>query len=906
MPSVSEKDKYSPPAWRAAKGIDTTMNENEKELHTEGMTENRENVSEQNQPELQEFTEEEKLDILSVFAETNENKRRRSGFRLTIKNQLILVASILVIAGALLGTYFLFLKEEEPLPAFYVLTDTTVSHLDALEEDVTFTFCNRREEELNEESDPDVYRIYTYATLYVSQTGNVEIDFDSSDTFNGVKIRVGDKTAQYLYKDFYVARDIDGKVYGFDGERIFTNTILELLGKDKAELSVRPLDGFDKDGNDVLTSGRVVMFPKVERSDISYLEVENETGKYLVYQDNGTFYFDGCEFLTYNAETFASLLVDCRYVVTAGKLQDRMDLAVYGFGKEPELTCKYTLMTNPDQQGNFYVHQVQIGKKAASGSYYYAMYFGVQMNSKNEVVKSFPSDQIFLLPYSSVEGNLTQPVETFFDAQLVNGIQDINDVYEIEQVYMDFYYYDEEKPDMHALVLNLPVLDFSSNTASNNTSGGELLKDKKTYASSGLKYADWTGEKDGAYLVGLASSDAKTFYVNAAITNIASDGAYDCTFGLLLDSDNSNVPALLPDDVTIRYSCDGINYEKLTNHGLDFSAHPEDTVKEYTFRIQSDEPVVKVEIGFTMPQKKGYLVMDEIRIYADGEDAVPNDALTGLWRLLSPDSYVPEGKNYAYLDSTNFSEFLNGIATLMGDSVAKVGISEQSKGKGNDTIHTEMLVEFGLDKPAFHIAYLFDGFMTDLYISAYDEENQCYYVYSTITGDVYGEGTEVTFCTGLVARLSKETAPWLEWNLMEYMDRSMVGMYIYEIEDMTIAMGDQEYTFRVNTTGQDINSVMWGDKSMDVESFRYVYLSVVQLNAMGEYTPAEGDNPEEYMRIRIKTTTDEKEFVFYRVSSSRAYYTINGTGSYYCRVSDLRNVASKLEQFIAGEKVGRQ
>lgn len=881
------------------------MNENEKELQTsEAEASAQEELQESGE---REFTEEEKLDILSVFAETNENKRRRTGFRWTIKNQLIIVASVLVLAGILLGSYFLFLKEDEPLPAFYVLDTKSVAVLNDLEEDVTFTFCNRRENEITQEADPDVYRIYTYATLYTSQSGNVDIEFDSSDTFNGVKIQVGEKIAQKLYKDFFVLREIDDKAYGFDGESIFTNTILELLGKPAVELNVRPLDGFDKDGNDVLASGGVVMFPKVDRSNINYLEVENTAGKYLIYQDgSGNFYFRDCEYLTYNAEAFASLLVDCRYVVTAGKLEDRMDLDVYGFGEEPELTCKYTLMTVPDEQGNYLVHQVQIGKKAASGSYYYAMYLGLLMNSENKAVETYVSDRVFLIPYTNVEGNLTQPVESFFDAQLVNGIQDVNDVYEIEEVYMDFYYYDESKPDMHALVLNLPVLDFSSNTSSNNSSGGDLLKDKKTYASSGMTYTDWTGEKDSAYLVGLVSSDAKTFYVNAAVTNIASDGVYDCTFGLLLDSDNSNMAALLPDDVTIRYSCDGINYEKLTDHGLDFSSHPENTVKEYTFRIRSDKPVVKIEIGFTLPQVKGYLVMDEIRVMADGEDAVPNDALTGLWRLLAPLDYVPEGKNYAYLDSTNFSEFLNGIATLQGDSVAKVGISTKSEDKGNDTIHMDMLAEFGLDKPAYHIAYRFDGYLTDLYISAYDEENACYYVYSTITGDVYGEGTEVMFCTGLVARLSKETAPWLEWDLMEYMDRSMVEMYIYEIQDITLQVeSGEEYTFRVNATGQDIDSVMWGDKSMDVESFRYMYLSVVQLNARGEYIAAEGDNPEEFMRIRIKTTTDEKEFVFYRVSSSRAYYTINGSGSYYCRVSDLRNVASKLEQFVAGEKVER-
>ena len=53
-----------------------------------------------------------------------------------------------------------------------------------------------------------------------------------------------------------------------------------------------------------------------------------------------------------------------------------------------------------------------------------------------------------------------------------------------------------------------------------------------------------------AYLAGLASSDKNGFVIRAAVTNIASDGVYECTFGLLLDSDNKKYAALLPDEVT--------------------------------------------------------------------------------------------------------------------------------------------------------------------------------------------------------------------------------------------------------------------------------------------------------------------------------------------------------------------
>ncbi|MBQ3003252.1 MAG: hypothetical protein IJD82_05935, partial [Clostridia bacterium] len=363
--------------------------------------------------------------------------------------------------------------------------------------------------------------------------------------------------------------------------------------------------------------------------------------------------------------------------------------------------------------------------------------------------------------------------------------------------------------------------------------------------------------------------------------------------------------ALLPDEITIRYSTDGINYKKFTDFDFDFDSHKEDTVVQYSFTIESDEPVMLIELNFEMPNKIGYLVMDEIGIQADGEDAVPNDALTGLWRLVAPSSFVPEGKNYTYLDSTNFAEFLNSMAALMGDSVAKVGICERSEDKGDDIIHTEMLAEFGLDKPAMHYSYEYSGVVTDLYVSAYNEEDACYYVYSTITGDVYDTGDEVTICTGLIARISKTTAPWLEWELTEFVDHTLVGMYVYEIKELEVEFEGKTYLFEITADGKTLTSVRYGDKELDEENFRYLYLSIVQLYMRDEYTPSEGETPEEYLRIRIKTTTDEKEYVFYRVSASRAYYTVNGSGGYYCRIRDLRNVTAKLAQFVAGEKVER-
>lgn len=850
------------------------------------------------------LSESEKQEILSVFSETNENKRRRSGFRLTVKNQLILIGSVLALAGVLLGVYFLFLRAPEPLPEFYALTASTQETLDGLEQRADVTFCNREKGELTEAADPDIYRIYTYATLYANRTGRVKLHFAPKDTFNGVRIECNGQTMEIPYADFYRVRAIDGAVWGFDGEALLTNALLIMTGKEELSLDVRPLAGYDKKSHDVLASGGVVMFPMVARENIDMLDVSCGENEYTIYRDGTSFYFSKYEQLTYNAELFASLLVDCRYVVTAGILENQLDYAVYGLANEKELTCKYLLLTKPDAQGYRFFHRVWVGKRDSAGTYYYALYYGGKMDANDNVVETYPSPEIFLIPRSNVENNLTQPVENFFEANLVSGISQVDEIYSFDQVHLDYYYYDEELPDLSALILNLPVIDFSDNVTSNDSNAAELLRDKKPYLSSGLSYKDWTGETDGAYLVGLNSSDGESFSVIAAVTNVASDGVYECSFGLLRDDDNAAFPALLPESVSVRYSTDGINYRKLSP-GLDFSSHPEDTVRNYSFRIESEEPVLKIELTFTLPKIKGYLVMDDIRITANGEDAVPNDALSGVWRMVKGGDFIPEGKNYAYMDSTNFSDFLYSIANLKGDSVAKVGISQRGENKGDDVIDMKLLAQFGLDRPAMHISYLYQGVVTDLYISAYDEENACYYAYSTLTGDVYGNGKNVTVCTGFVARLSVSTAAWLEWDPLEMVDHSLVGMFVYEIQQMTVTYDGTEYVFDVKADGNTLTSVRWGNEELDERSFRYLYLSIVQLNMRDTYTPVEGETPTEYLRVKIKTTSDEKEFVFYRVSSSRAYYTINGSGSYYCLFNSLRNVTTKLRQFVNGEQVGK-
>ncbi len=858
----------------------------------------------------EEMTEEEKQEILSVFSETHrldQQKKQKKGFKLTIKNQLIIIGCVLAVAAVLLICYFSFLKPEEELDPFYVLSEKTEQILETLDSKVTIRFDGYPESEYSAELSPERYRTYTYATLYDRASRNVSVRMGNTSVQAKVAVGCGEKWIEIPFEDFYAKRKVDGQVYGFAGERLLTNAILTVTGKsaeDAAGIAVRPLDGFDEDGDTVLVSGGVVMFPMVNRDDIDLLNISNAHGTYSIYREKDTFYFKDCELLEYDEEKFASLVVDCRYMVTAGKMTEQLGYDVYGLDSEEHGTATYTLITKEDADGNRLFHTVRIGKKAASGSYYYGLYYGGRLNRENEVIESFTNPKIYMIPYSNVEGNLLLRKEDYFTANLVYGVSSAEDCYKVDFIHMD--YYDREDDPLSILVRNLSTVLFSDNIASNNGDAVNVLKDKVYYSGSGKTYSDWLGDEDKGYFVGLTTSDGNDFTLTAVVTNTATDGKYECRFGLLKDLDNGQYPALLPDSVSIRYSADGVLFKKLSGVTFDFGSQKENTVRQYSFTVESEQPVLLIELSFKMPKTIGYLVMDELDVFANGEDAVPNDALSGVWRLTQPSSMVPAGKTFSYLDSSNFSNFIYGLCMLKGDGVERVGISTRDpSGKKDDVIDAEVLKEYGLDQPSMHFSYLFNGYTTDLYISALDPEKQCYYAYSTIRGDVYGTGSPVTFCTGMVGRISLETADWLKWDPLEYIDHQLFDIYVYDITEMKLNYEGKDYTFEVSSEDKTLTSVRLGSRELNEKDFRYLYLSIVQLNLKNAYTLSPDEEPEEYMRISVRSKTDYREYVFYRVSSSKAFYTINGEGSYYCLVSSLRNVMKKADLFVAGEEVTR-
>jgi hypothetical protein len=346
-------------------------------------------------------------------------------------------------------------------------------------------------------------------------------------------------------------------------------------------------------------------------------------------------------------------------------------------------------------------------------------------------------------------------------------------------------------------------------------------------------------------------------------------------------------------------SDDGANWHSV--EGGEISPSQSDkSMKNYEFSFKDEAGIKFIRIDFDVPQLKStYVVFDEIRIYADGEDAQPVNAVGSQWKLVAPDSLIPEGKNYAYLDMTNFNNFVQKIAALEGDRVVGCAFSDN----GDATkLKTDVLAKFGLDKPEKHFAFEYASVVTDVYVSKVTEDGK-YYVYTTLSGSMNGKDVCVT--TDVIVEISKENAEWMAWDATEYLDHSLFSIYLVDIKEMIITDGGVEHKFVLSLNDEgSLGKVMYGDKSLEVAGFKYLYEEILGIYMQDEYTPVEGETHPEYFRIKIVSDANSPELVFYR-DSSKCYFTIDGEGTFYALTEDVNRVKSKLKTYISGGTVRR-
>ena len=812
-----------------------------------------------------------------------------------MKKQIITVVAVALAAIILFVAYSLFFKPsdiEVDLDEFYILYADVATALGEVDEKTEIALCGY------DSTDDNWVIIYRFAESVAKANKKFDLTTAESGDFKGIRVTSNGNTKEIPFESFFKSL-YDGTYYAFDGESLMANAILSLNGKEELSVQIRPLSGYDINGDTITNTGSPFVFPAIDRSKISYLTVTNEHGTYSVLQENNKFYFGSSVAVLYDDEMFSQVTTNMRYNVAYGKMEmpEGKTWADYKLDKIEEATASYSIITTTESNGTYKMHTVVIGEKSSTGLYYFARYLGAvyEVDSTgdyedNKMLHDLSKDMIYFIPVATVEQSIMLPETAMMKPILVNSINDTQEIFKFDNIRIDYL-----DKNISAFVKNFSSLNAADNLAALNSSKfADCISDKKS-ADEYSSYSDgWQKHTDvfGAF----TSNNGKSTYIEAALAKKSTSGDYKVAFGLLRDEANG---AYLPAKVTVTISYDGNNWHELEN-GTVNPTQSDKTVQNYEISFHDDKNVRFLRVSFDVPQlAKTYVVFDEIRIFIDGNvDAQPVDTINGVWKLVSPVDYIAEGRNYAHLDMSNFNTFLQSVAALQGEKVVACGFSDN----GNATsslLDKELLGKFGLAEPARHYSFEYDNILCDIYVSAPNEEGK-YYAYSTYSGNIDGKDQIIT--TDVIVEISKETAKWLDWEFVEFLDHALISAYVSEIQDFKISFDGNEYPFLLtsDSAGANLQGVSLNGKDMDTTSFKYIYKSILSIYMQDEYVLQEGETGEEYLRLEYTTATDTTEIVFYRVSSTKCYFTVNGQGSYYALVEQAKTVREKVTEYVAG------
>lgn len=823
-----------------------------------------------------------------------------------MKKQIITVSSIALAVILLFTTYMVFLRDdgiETVGDPFYTLTESVKNELAETEDKVIIDIYGY------DGADVDWERVYLFAQEVEKASKKIQVSTHSGsdDGFVGVRVSVDGESVDIPYEDFYKTL-YDGTKYAFDGENLICNAIFSLTDKEEQEVELRPLPDYDVDGDKVISNGQPLMFPDLERKDISYLTISNQHGQYSVTAANDDFYFDVSGAIYYDAEMFSQLSTRCRRPVTHGKLKlpEDKSFADYGLDEKAPASGSYSLVTNVDADGNYTIHTVYIGDKSATGQYYFARYIGGvfkpsgKTGVSDELVYNLSKDFIYYLPVDAFDNAIGLPQTDIMSADIMNPqilnmfASDTSQLQEIGDIRIDLY-----KDGVEALARKIEALTRADNLACADTTEAavKIVTDKKSATGEYSSY-------EGAWLNNLSTfggfkvTSGSSSYLVAALARYPKSGEYKVTFGLVRDEENK---AVTPKKFTVYKSSDGLNWHEIENGSVTVD-QPDKSIKHYEITFTDEKPVKYIRISFDAPAGAvSFVVFDEVRIYGDGIDLQPTDSYLGLWKLVAPAEYIPEGYNYSYFDMTNFNNFVENFAQLSGERVVGCGFSDNGDAT---TINKGILAKFGLDNPEKHFSFEFKGVVTDLYVSAKTEEGK-YNAYATFSGEL--DGKRLVATRDVIVELSEATVEWLSWNLVDYTNHAPIIMYINDIQQIDLTVDGVKYEFKLNfdSKGVSLNSVTHNGKEYPADNFKMFYESMLRVQMKGKFTPDESTEMDEWLRVYIHSDVKESEFVFYRVDSAKCYYTVDGIGGYYTLVSDINDIRNNLQKLLNGEAIGR-
>lgn len=300
-------------------------------------------------------------------------------------------------------------------------------------------------------------------------------------------------------------------------------------------------------------------------------------------------------------------------------------------------------------------------------------------------------------------------------------------------------------------------------------------------------------------------------------------------------------------------------------------------------------------LGYPIPQNEVAMV-DEFIMLKNGKPFVSinykpiegDEMALSAYEMIYPANYIVNDDNYA-------SILLSSFTTLQGYSVVAAGGPD-----GLLRADEEQMAKYGfydLQNVPYEIYYTYGDINT---IISFTESGMdgYYFAYS--------------YLYDTIVLIEAATVPYLEWDMLEYIDSNLFSCYIADIDYIKVE-GNLEYkkqTYHVDEkiryrqvavgtstklqcTALSTGRVFTGNDP-NQNPMQEFYGTVLTLKIQG-YMKDEGvDIPElqdPYATLTIvKLNGETTVYKFYKYSSERCYYTVNGEGEFYT----LRREVDKL------------
>ena len=615
---------------------------------------------------------------------------------------------------------------------------------------------------------------------------------------------------------------------------------------------------------------QLLLFPKIGRNELASLEVSNSHGtfKFLRYNletdqpDNSSdFVIESAPLVSYDQEMFAELYVNAGYTISRNKIIDPIkdengEFTEYGLapekrideeGNEYDYEPAYYIITDK----NGVSHKIIIGDMLVTGTGYYVQY--VEMTPNGEVKR----DAVYVFE-DSVGKTLLAPVEQFVKPQVVYQMS-INDYLDVEEFCIFKYEDDEVTPDKIVGFTFIPLSERQGSITAN-----------KPYVFDDPALSGYAPHVDNI------AATLNNFYTTSfeQVCKLAPEDEDFVKYGLgkieTVTDENGNV--------TEEFSYTPKYVISFYYDVLDDNEKYLHTLKQVIYVSEPNEAGNYYAFSFVYeghPDSENKLKDEEFLYVHDMITEISAHSFNFLsWK---PTKWI----NSNYID--NNIAFIDTLEVKSGDYFAKFDLDNTNTEQDGENVSSSLLTVRAQDSEGRD----FDTFST---LTVADKNGFVWTITPTSISAVNRKGETATISTA-----------YFGYNKLDRQVKCVSG-YIDCADGRQVKVTPDT----VEVTAPDGTTTTYVRYATSL--FRQFYQTLLVANIVDTYDLTEEEEKELIsdpdkllMSMTVKDTDGfTKEFCFYKLTSRKAYITINGEGGYYVMTDRVDKIVNDVQKFFLG------